>query len=211
MNPGFQGANVVRIAEGTTSCCRPSPAIGFSEAAFHDVLMSDTPMPTPTTGHVHGEVSAGGFPPPPALPRCQAVVLACIDFRFVEPLYAWLRSHGLAGDFDLVCWPGGAVALGTADRAPLLDAVALACDLHQPTELLLVVHHDCGRLGGSASFPGRYAETATLNTALEMAGEVAANRFPDLVIHTLRLDLDGRPSFLDSLREAWPASAHTSP
>ena len=130
-------------------------------------------------------------------------MLACIDFRFVEPLHSFLGSRGLTRDFDLVSWPGGAVALGTADRAALLDAVALACDLHQPNELFLIVHHDCGRLGGSTSFAGHHAETATLETALDVALEVAAARFPNLDVHTIRLDLDGSPAFFDRPSDRW--------
>ena len=188
----------------------PMWIIVFWNKAYEACGMSATPGPTPTAVHVQGEENAGEFPPPPAFPRCQAVVLACIDFQFVEPLHRFLGSRGLVGDFDLVGWPGGAVALGTADRAALLDAVALACDLHQPNELFLIVHHDCGRLGGSTSFAGRHAETATLDTALEIAHEVTAARFPELDIHTVRLGLDGSPALTDSLsnRDGRQVSAH---
>jgi len=135
---------------------------------------------------------------PSVFPGCRAVVLACTDVRFVEPLRSLLGSQGLAGDYDLVCWPGGALALTTPDRPALLDAVALAYDLHQPGELFLVVHHDCGRVGGSASFAGRQAETATLDTALAMAAESVAERFPQLRVRLARLDLDGTRAVINN-------------
>ena len=113
-----------------------------------------------------------------ALGQCRAVVVSCIDYRFVEPLRHFLADHRLTGTVDLIAWPGGAAALTTPDRDALVDAIGLAFDLHDPAEILLVAHHDCGRLGGSVCFPGRQAEIATLDTALAMAEEIVADRFP---------------------------------
>ncbi len=156
-----------------------------------------TDVTTPTPGLLlEGAVGDGASPA--VFPRCQAVVLACIDFRFIEPLRSLLESQGLTGDYDLVCWPGGALALTTPDRQALLDAVALACDFDRPSDLILVVHHDCDRVGGSATFPGRQAETTTLNTALAMAAESATERFPQLRVRLARLDLYGPCAVLDT-------------
>lgn len=57
----------------------------------------------------------------PAPSRCRAVVLACVDSDAVEPLRSFLRSRDLTCDCDVVCWPGGALALTTPDRPALLD------------------------------------------------------------------------------------------
>lgn len=89
---------------------------------------------------------------------------------------------------------------------PRYRAVVLACDLHQPSELFLVVHHDWGRVGGSASFPGRQAETATLDRALAMAAEAATERFPQLPVRLARLDLDGPRTVIDNLGASGSAS-----
>ncbi len=128
------------------------------------------------------------------LGQCRAVVVSCIDYRFVEPLRRFLAGHRLTGAVDLIAWPGGAAALTTPDRDALVVAIGLACELHDPADILLVAHHDCGRLGGSACFPGRQAEIATLDTALAMAGEIVAGRFPALRVRLVRLDLDGPPA-----------------
>ena len=163
-----------------------------------------TCMTTPTSGWLlEGTVGDGASPG--GLPRCQAVVLACIDFRFIEPLRSFLEAQGLTDDYDLVCWPGGALALTTADRPALLDAVALACDSDRPSQLILVVHHDCDRVGGSATFPGRQAETTTLNIALAMAAESATERFPQLRVRMARLDLIGPSAVFETL------PGHSSP
>jgi len=78
-----------------------------------------TDVTTPTPGRLL-KGTEGDVVSPGVLPGCQAVVLACIDVRFVEPLRSFLGSLGLAGDYDLVCWPGGALALTTPDRPVVL-------------------------------------------------------------------------------------------
>lgn len=123
--------------------------------------------------------------------RCRAVVLACIDYRFVEPLHRFLAAEGLIGAADVIAWPGGAVAMSTSDAAVLEEALAQACVLHDPQEVILIAHHDCGRIGGSSSFPGREAEIETLHTALALASEIVGERFPALTIRLVRFDERG--------------------
>lgn len=135
----------------------------------------------------------GTAEPAPA-DRCRAVVVTCIDYRFVEPLGDLLSQHGLRGQYDLLAWPGGAAAFTSPDRQPLIKAIALARELHSPSEVILVAHHDCGRLGGSARFPGPQAEIATLETALTIAGETVAGHFPTLDVHLVRLEMEGARS-----------------
>lgn len=124
-------------------------------------------------------------------PRCRAVVVTCIDHRFVDPLHRFLEREGLAGAADVIAWPGGAVAMSTSDAAVLEGALAQACSLHDPREVILIAHHDCGRIGGSGRFPGREAEIATLETALAIASEIVAERFPALRIRLVRFDERG--------------------
>ena len=124
---------------------------------------------------------------------CRAVAVSCIDYRFVEPLRRFFAADQLTGAVDLIAWPGGAAAIATPDREALVEAIGLACSLHEPAEILLVAHHDCGRLGGSAYFAGRHAEITALDTALAMAGETVADRFPTRRVRLVRLDLDGQP------------------
>lgn len=132
--------------------------------------------------------------------RCRAVVLSCVDYRFVEPLRHLLADQGLTGASDLMAWPGGAAALTNRDRPFVTDAMTMACELHHPDEIILAVHHDCGRLGGSVHFAGQEAEIATFDTALAMAGEAVSDRLPGLPVHLVRLDHDGSVSLADVSR-----------
>src|SRR3990170_4908679 len=123
--------------------------------------------------------------------RCRALVLSCIDYRSVEPLHGFLRDAGLAGATDIVGWPGGALALLGRDRDPVMGAIHTACELHDPRELILAVHEDCGRIGASVVSPGHQAEISMLETSLSVAAEWVATRLPDLTIRLLRLDRRG--------------------
>lgn len=122
-------------------------------------------------------------------PRCRAIVLSCIDFRFVEPVQGVMRQRGLVGDADLVSWPGGALVLAHGEAQAVLDTLALARRLHEPDELVLVAHHDCGWLGGSDRFDGHAEEVAFLDEALALAAGVAGEHLPGLRVEGVRLDL----------------------
>ena len=146
---------------------------------------SDLPRGTPRKDS-SGPTGAGTAPPPVAFvsmpsPACRHVVLTCMDFRFVEPLHRFLEAEGIAGDEDLLSWPGGAACLSLADeRERALDALALARKLHGCERVLLVTHEDCMRLGGSAMYADDLAERDALAAHLRRAaGEVRAS-IPDL-------------------------------
>lgn len=141
--------------------------------------------------------------------QCQAVVVSCIDFRFVEPIRRFLAERELTGAVDLIAWPGGAAALATPDRDAIIDSIRMACELHDPAEIVLVVHHDCGRLGGSACFAGPRAEIATLESALAIAGEIVAEQFPALRVHLVRFDFSG-PSMVEPSRHHPAATSPSS-
>lgn len=117
---------------------------------------------------------------------CRAVMLTCIDYRFVLPARAYLEAESLSGSTDLIAWPGGAMALMTEDADPILSVLELAFALHSPPAVLLAVHRDCGALGGSSHFAGPEDETEVLDSGLEDARTVVRRRFPDTPIRLVR-------------------------
>ncbi len=123
---------------------------------------------------------------------CRAVMLTCIDYRFLRPACALLDGEDLLGATDLLAWPGGAMALLTDDAQGLLSALDLALTLHGPPVVFLAAHVDCGRLGGSGSFDGLAHETAYLNAGLQDAAATVRSRFPSARIRLVRLAEDAR-------------------
>lgn len=85
--------------------------------------------------------------PPTAGPR-RAVVLACSDHRYQEPLRALLSAEGLSGRAEVLSWPGGSSAIAGPSGPRILDALELAAG-PTPPRVILVAHQDC-RVPGAA-------------------------------------------------------------
>src|SRR5712691_7302686 len=58
----------------------------------------------------------GGSSAPPATGGRRAVVLACSDFRYQEPLRDLLAAEGLLASSEVFLWPGGSAVLGGPDH-----------------------------------------------------------------------------------------------
>ncbi|HEX2030144.1 MAG TPA: helix-turn-helix domain-containing protein [Actinomycetota bacterium] len=93
-----------------------------------------------------GELPVGpgdGLPAAAGDASCEAVVLACSDYRTQAPLLRTLASEGLLGRSELVLWPGGGPALAGRDRDRLFEEVAALVVRRRPSRLLLVSHAGC--------------------------------------------------------------------
>jgi MarR family protein len=108
--------------------------------------------------------------PPTARPG-RAVVLACSDHRYQEPLRDLLGAEGLLGRSELLLWPGGSAALAGPGGTQILDALELAAG-QAPPRMILVAHQDC-RVPGAAvrrssdAFRTRRAVTERRRRAVE--------------------------------------------
>ena len=125
-------------------------------------------------------------------PTCSHVVLACMDFRFVPTLTRFLEAEGIAGDADLLTWPGGGACLAIdEEREHALGALALAARLHGCDRVVLVSHEDCMRLGGSAAHADLDAEREALAGYLRRAAEEVRASIPALTPRTVVLRRSG--------------------
>ena len=116
------------------------------------LVRGDRPMHDPISGDRDAAdllLALGSEPkvPPSRGPR-RAVVVACSDHRFQEPLRDLLAAQGLLGRSEVLLWPGGSSALGGPDAAVILDAVEIAAG-PAPSRLVLVAHQDCRVPGAS--------------------------------------------------------------
>lgn len=110
------------------------------------VVRGDRPMHDPVSAdHDAADLlhALGVEPRVPASrgPR-RAVVVACSDHRFQEPLRDLLAAEGLLGRAEILLWPGGSSALAGPDGGRILDAVELAAGA-QPPRIILVAHQEC--------------------------------------------------------------------
>lgn len=80
---------------------------------------------------------------PPSSGACVALVLACSDYRYQEPLRTLLGAEGLLGRAEIIQVLGGASALAGRDGRRILAGLEFASSKMQPQRVLLTAHHGC--------------------------------------------------------------------
>jgi carbonic anhydrase len=87
---------------------------------------------------------------------CEAVVLACIDFRFWKETMKFVEEEMGIESYDFPKMPGAAKAVNDCQNevdVPMM-CIGVPCDLHHVKKIVIVNHSDCGAYGGSAQFNG---------------------------------------------------------
>jgi hypothetical protein len=88
--------------------------------------------------------------------ECEAVVLACIDFRFWKDIENFVEQEMGIASYDFPKLPGAAKSindcLSEVDIA--MKCIGVPCDLHLVQKIVIVNHADCGAYGGSSQFNG---------------------------------------------------------
>lgn len=135
---------------------------------------------------------------PAANRRFEALVLACIDPRFQEPLHAYLAQRGLTARCSQVTIAGAAIALVAPDftqwRDTFWDNLAVSVQLHRITRLIAIDHRGCGaaRIAyGVERIAHRGTENETHRAVFAEFRRQAAERQPALAIETGLMALDG--------------------
>ncbi len=93
--------------------------------------------------------------------KCEAAVLSCIDFRFIQDLCRHLKEDVGVLSFDLLTMAGSAKDLieGGVGKYTLLRDLRISRSLHNIKKIVIVHHLDCGAYGGSKAFESREKET----------------------------------------------------
>lgn len=157
------------------------------------VVRGDQPITTP--GHLGNELAdliTALVPGPlvgPTQHDCEAVVLACSDFSYQEPLRSMMAAEGLLGRSEMVLLPGGASALAGRDGTRILAALETVAGWRRPERLLLVAHQGC-------TVPGAFI--APRRDAFDARRAVAARRKEVVSRVRRRLGLDPEVWFLDA-------------
>lgn len=113
---------------------------------------------------------------------CEAVVLHCIDFRFQQAMNEHFDVE-FPKSYDLVSIAGGVKELVEKGRDSfLLNQIQLSLKFHQPQNIVLVQHEDCGAYGGSESFENSETEFSFQRKQLQKAEELLKEQFPKCII-----------------------------
>jgi len=87
---------------------------------------------------------------------CEAVVLACIDFRFWKETIKFVEEELGIKTYDFPKMPGASKAINDCQNevdVPM-KCIGVPCDLHHAEKIVIVNHADCGAYGDSAQFKG---------------------------------------------------------
>jgi hypothetical protein len=112
---------------------------------------------------------------------CEAVVLACIDFRFWKETMRFVEDELGIKSYDFPKMPGAAKAINECQNeidVPM-KCIGVPCDLHHVEKIVIVNHADCGAYGGAKEFKGDLeAEQKFHEGELQNAREIILAQYP---------------------------------
>ena len=128
----------------------------------------------------------------------EAMILACIDPRFQEPVHAYAVKNGLTGKYSQFIFAGaaiGAVAPKFADwHKTFWDNLAATVQLHNIKKVIAIDHRDCGAAKiayGDTSISTPEKENELHRTALAEFRKQVKEHQPKLAVETGLMALDG--------------------
>ncbi len=128
-----------------------------------------------------------------------ALLLSCMDFRLMDEIERYMSDRKLRDKYDHIVLAGASLGAIT-DRYPawnrtFWDHLDIAIQLHGIHTVIVMDHRDCGAykviLGpGHAKDPA--TEMATHTTQLRKLKAQIAEKYPELKVEMLLMDLDGK-------------------
>ena len=111
---------------------------------------------------------------------CEAVVLACIDFRFWKETVEFIEKELGIKSYDFPSLPGAAKAINESNGSDLaMSCISVPCDLHHVKKIVIINHQDCGAYGGSVKFENEDDEQKFHEEELKKAKEKLSAKYPD--------------------------------
>jgi hypothetical protein len=137
--------------------------------------------------------------------QAQALVLSCIDFRFLNYQRSFLNKQNLDQAYDWVALAGASLALTgfpyPAEAETFWDQLALSKQLHNINRVIIFDHQDCGAYAqvNPLPFGDRQAEENFHSGYLHQAEAQIRERYPDLIVELYFVDLTGQVKVIASL------------
>jgi carbonic anhydrase len=134
--------------------------------------------------------------------RAKALVLTCIDFRFVSLEQSFLTSQHLDQAYDWVALAGASLALTgfphPAEAEAFWDQLALSKQLHDISKVIILDHQDCGAYASvyQQQISNLISEQNLHTQYLTQAYEQIQQRYPDLDVELYFAKLTGEVSLI---------------
>jgi carbonic anhydrase len=130
--------------------------------------------------------------------KAKACIILCIDFRFQVETQHWLEIHGYLGESDEIVVAGASrdlvVPLEPFHKESLLRQIELSVKLHDPEEIVIIDHQDCGGYAQDGTIPAGLSLDDDKMKHIEYAEKVKQilhEKFPNKNIKTFYVKLDG--------------------
>lgn len=102
--------------------------------------------------------------------KARACIITCIDHRFHDRIVAFLKEKGYHGCSDKIIIAGGSrdfiVPVEESDGKYVWKQLGLSIKLHDPDEIVIMDHQDCGG----------YAQDGTIPAGLEVEEDKKRHR-----------------------------------
>ena len=128
-----------------------------------------------------------------------AMLLTCIDPRFPEPTFNYMKSRGIIGKYSQFSFAGasiGVVAPAFKTWEPAFwDNLATSTQIHHILKVIAMNHRDCGAAKiayGEAKVANPEIETETHKAVLMEFRKQVAERQPKLAVELGLMALDGK-------------------
>ena len=130
--------------------------------------------------------------------KAKAVAVLCMDFRFQDKIQTWLKEHGYLGGTDEISIAGASRDLVKPmepwHKDYLILQLSLSVKLHDPDEILIFDHQDCGGYGQDATIPTGLDYKEDKKRHIEFAKkayEVLKEKFPGKKIRMMYVPFEG--------------------
>lgn len=121
--------------------------------------------------------------------QAKALVLTCIDFRFLQSESAFLLTKNLANNYDFTALAGASLALEgfphQADAEAFWDQLDLSYKLHHIQKVIIIDHEDCGAYANKIDpnlSQDKARELQVHRDYLNRAYRSILNRYPDISV-----------------------------
>ncbi len=134
--------------------------------------------------------------------QAKALVLSCIDFRFIEAEQNFLSLSHLEKQYDWTALAGASLAISgfphTAEAEVFWDQLALSRQLHQIEKVIILDHQDCGAFASKIDpnlSQNPQQEQQVHIKYLSRAYHAIHQRYPELAVelYFVTLDSEFRP------------------
>ncbi len=115
-----------------------------------------------------------------------------MDFRLIGQTASWMEREHLMRDADVVSLAGSSKSLVDGDEETknvLLKQIDISHSLHDSCTVYLVHHSSCGAYAISNSFSSKEEEKKKQSEDLQKAVLVINERFPDLKVKKIWVDM----------------------